>query len=691
MSRLIVISVTLIFLFAFNGYSQLTPYYHWTLLPEDFQDEIIGEASGETALHHAIEMVGYQRNRPAEEYSTVFREGKYVLDKLIEYGITNAKIERFEGGKTWDGIKGELWEVSPNKVKLADYDDIVLMLAQGSKNTDVTAELVWVEEGTDKDLEGIDLEGKIVVTSSYVSRVHNRAVEKRALGVVAFGSSRELVAPLAIPASGIRGNNATFGFYLPPREGQILRDRLIRGEKIEVHAVVESEELDYDLQVPTCVIPGSNPDAGEIILSAHIFEGYVKQGANDNISGSAAILEVARMLNTMFEEGRLPRPERSIRFVWVPEYSGTAPWVAAHKDIMNKTLCNINLDMVGLHLKSNNSFLCMMRTTFGNPHYLNDVMENLYTFVGETNREILPNRSGQKIVNRIVAPSGTDDPFYYKIDVHYGASDHEVFNHWTTKVPGIMMITWPDLYYHTSEDLPNKLDPTQLKRTIVIAASAAYSIASAGEQEAITIAGEVFSNSQKRMGHQLARGMDELGRTDVENFAILYKKVKRYIDATWINEKNTILSVSELAPESSELESYLDGLVSALEMNYKANLEVMENHMKAVAIKLKVKPVKIELTQEEKDASKIIPKTTPKVAESEFSVERGTRTLSQEIRDKYPVNKVASTSELTKLINGENSVLDIKILLDAQNERESELEGIINYLHLMKEMGLVEI
>jgi len=691
MKKLCLISIYLFVLLSFRNSAQLTPYHHWTFIPENLQAEIIGEASGETALHHVIEMTGYQRNRPAEEYATTFRESKYVLDKLNEYGIKEAEIERFPGGKAWDGIRGELWEVSPRKAKLADYDDVALMLAQGSKNTDVTAELIWVEEGAEQDFRGLDVKGKIVVTSSYVGNVHRLAVKRGALGVVAFGSSRELKAPLAIPASGIRGDNATFGFYLPPREGYLLRDRLIRGEKIKVRAFVEAQELGHQLQVPTCVIPGTNPDAGEIILSAHIFEGYAKQGANDNISGSAVILEVARMLNFLFEEGRLPRPGRSIRFLWIPEFSGTIPWVAAHKDILGKTLCNINLDMVGLNLKNNNSFLCLMRTTFGNPHYINDVMENFYTYVGETNREILPNRSGQTITNRIVAPSGTDDPFYYKIDVHYGSSDHEVFNHWSTGVPGVMMITWPDLYYHTSEDLPDKLDPTQLKRAAVIAASAAYTIAAADENEAVAIAGEVFSNAQKRMSHQVARAMDELGKSEKEGFSETYKKVKRYVDAASLNEKNTILSISELAPGSSRLGNYLSSLVTTLETNYHANLEALENHMEAIAEKLQCKPAKIELTKEEKEAAGIIPARTAKVADSGFGAERGIRSLPQETRDKYPVENISDRGELTKLINGKNSVLDIKILLDAQNEKESEIRDIINYLELLKKLELVDM
>lgn len=655
-------------------------------------DEIIGESSGETALNHAIEMVGYQRNRPASEYGEgTFREGKYVQDKLNEYGIEGAKIERFEGSETWDGIKGELWEVAPGKKKLVDYDDIALSLAQGSQPADVTAELIWVEEGLEKDFEGLDVEGKIVVTSGSVSRVHNNAVSNGALGVVAFGSSRELTAPLAISSSGIRGDNPTFGFLLSPREGYKLRDRLKRGEKIKVHAVVESQTLPYDLQIPTCVIPGSDANAGEIILSAHIYEGYTKQGANDNVSGSAVILEVAHMLNQMITDGRLEQPTRSIRFIWVPEYSGTIPWVNANKNVMDKTLCNINLDMVGLHLKSNNSFFSLMRTTFGNSHYINDVMENYFVYMGEVNREILANRSNKKIANQIIAPSGTEDPFYYQVEQHYGSSDHEVFNHWSTHVPGVMLITWPDMYYHTSEDIPNKLDATQMKRAAIIAAAGAYNIASADENMAASIAEIAFSYGLKRMGIELARAMDELKNVDADNFEASCKKIKGYLETTYNNEIATINSSLELAPESETLKRQIDVLSQSMEQLYEANSTVLDHKIETIATKLGTEFPSFKLSSLEKEADKLVYKPSTKLKTSGFGVERSIRELPDATKEKYAYKSIANSTELCALINGKNSTLDMKKMLDTQYKRESDLQSIINYLSLLKEAGLVEL
>lgn len=274
---------------------------YWTLLPEEIMAEIIGETSGETAWKTIMETGGYNKDRLADEYESTFYESQYIYEQLKKYGLPGANITRFPGGTVWDGIEGELWEVTPNRQKIASYLDNSAMLVRGSQNADVTAELVWVGQGQKKDLDGLDVKGKIVVTEGGVSQ------------------SRPAFDPLQIPWSGIRnrGNDeivSGFAFYLPFREGLFLKQRLLRGEKITVEARVRAEERPYTL-------------------------------------------------HRLIESGRIPRPRRTIRFLWGPEFSGTGPWVKANRDLMDKTLCNINLDMVGEWLSLNQAHFCLMRTT----------------------------------------------------------------------------------------------------------------------------------------------------------------------------------------------------------------------------------------------------------------------------------------------------------------------------------------
>ncbi|OQX95588.1 hypothetical protein B6I21_04625 [candidate division KSB1 bacterium 4572_119] len=680
--------------------AQITPWLYWTFLPDNQMDEIIGEASGETAWNTIMETGGYNKDRLAEEYAGTFYEARYILDQLKLYGLPGAEIVRFPGRKVWDGIKGELWELSPKRRKIASYRDMTAMLVKGSNSADVEAELIWIGQGTDEEIDSSKIEGKIVVTEGSLWRAHNTAcMEYGALGVVAISTSRQYFDSIQLPWSRIRGSRdekpAKFAFYLPAREGEFLKKRLLREEKIKVHAQVETKMEPYELQDVTCFIPGTDSKAGEVIFSAHLFEGITKQGANDNKSGSAGILEVARILHTLIEEGRLPKPKRTIRFIWGPEFSGIGPWVKANKDIMKNTLCNINMDMVGEWLTKNKSFMSFMRTTYGNPHYINDVMENYYRFVGEASREKIHRRGGvENVAYRIVAPTGVDEPFYYSIEPHYGASDHEVFNSWGVRVPGIMMIAWPDQWYHTSGDRVDKADPTQMKRVAVIGAAAAYTIAIADDDMALKIAAEITSNGTRRLGHQLMVGLEDLNRATAEDFARQYHLAKLRIKAAVENEKNTLESVLELARKKQKVSRYISTTKKTIDQVGLAQLSALANYQKIKAAKLKIKSTKLSLTELEEKASKMIPKTTGKVTVNGYGGYREfVDDVPKEERDKFPYGwrDIASTRELQLLINGKRSILDIKQLLDVQHERKSDLQSVINYIEVLKLAGLVEM
>lgn len=679
--------------------AQYTPWHYWTLLEPAVMDEIVGEASGETAWNSVVELGGYNKDRQSPEYGQgTFYEAQYILDQLHLYGIPGAEIVRYPGGEVWDGIKGELWEVSPMRQKLASYQDMRAMLANGSQDADVTAPLVWVGMGTPAELDAAGVAGKIVVTEGSISGVHQAAcVERGALGVVDLANGRPNFDPLQIPWSGIGGRGASsgnvkFGFFIPPREAEVLKRRLMAGEEITVHAQVETTTEAYDLQDPVAYIPGTDPNSGEVILSAHLFEGYVKQGANDNDSGSAAILEVARVLNTLIEEGRIPRPKRTIRFLWGPEFSGTGPWVTAHADLMDQTLANINMDMVGEWLSLNKAYMRLMRTTYGQPHYINDVMENLYRFVGEANNERIQNRSGfYKVPERIVAPTGADEPFYYSIETHYGASDHEVFNDWGVQVPGIMMIVWPDQWYHTSGDRADKADPTQLKRVAVIGAAGAYTVASADDEMAIRLAGEIASNGTRRLGHQFIIAQELLNGATATDLADQYKHARAFIQGSVMDERETLESVLELADDEGRVGAYVEEMKQTIGTIGEAHLGALETHMEEVAARLGASPVQLRQSDLERRASRIVPRQTSLVKRDGYTGWRQhLQNVSEEVRAQYPYQGV-NTNEVQLLVDGRHSVLDIKVMLDAQSQEPADLQGVLNYLEILRAAGLVEM
>ena len=52
----------------------------------------------------------------------------------------------------------------------------------------------------------------------------------------------------------------------------------------------------------------------------------------------ATILEVGRALARLIKDGTLPKPARTIRFLWVPEISGSTAYMFKHPELQDKLL-----------------------------------------------------------------------------------------------------------------------------------------------------------------------------------------------------------------------------------------------------------------------------------------------------------------------------------------------------------------
>jgi hypothetical protein len=257
-----------------------------------------------------------------------------------------------------------------------------------------------------------------------------------------------------------------------------------------------------------------------------------------------------------------------------------------------------------------------------------------------------------------------------------------------------MMITWPDLYYHTSQDIADKCDATQFKRVCFIGAAAAYTIANADESTALKIAGEVTGNGSARIGKQLQRAMDELESATKDNFENTYKKTKGYIEAALINEKATVNTALELAPASAALKNGLLKLTASVEAIGKSAVSAFDSYAENKAKELGITSISYKPTPLEATAKTIIPKQTNLVTEKGYrGYSEALTKLDPAVRSKYPINnRRFDTQELSRLCDGKNNAMDIKKLLDTQMKTgEADLQDVINYIYILKEAGLVTL
>ena len=149
------------------------------------------------------------------------------------------------------------------------------------------------------------------------------------------------------------------------------------------------------------------------------------------------------------------------------------------------------------------------------------------------------------------------------------------------------------------------------------------------------------------------------------------------------------MSVNELGSDNEMLQNQLEILIASLEQNYLINSKILKNQMELIASDLGTKVPSFKLSELEKNASTIFPETSDELKSSGFGIERSLRELPKETLEKYSYGNIASTTELCTLINGSNSALDIKKMLDTQYRRKSELQSVINYLELLKVKGLI--
>ncbi len=637
-----------------------------TLIPQRILEAIADEVSGTLAFQHILELAGYERDRPAEEYKTTYREAAYIEKMAKQYNLEDVHIERFKlQAKTWDGEKGELWLLNKDGSRrlLMSYRDVAASLAPGSKSADVSSELVWVGRGVDKkDYADKNVSGKVVLASGPVGQVHNLAVrEFGAAGVVTFANDtgKPIDHPDQIAWSnlgggrgGPGGNNAgaqktTFGLILSHRLGVELVDRLERRETLNIKAVVQATEYDAEMQVPTAIIKGTDENGQELAMTGHLFEGIAKQGALDDASGSATALEVARAWKKLIDDGVLPRPKRTIRFLWIPEIQGTQAYLDRYPEEAKRMVAAISMDMVGEDVTKNHNSLHLMRTPYSVNSFINEVPQQFFEFVGDTNREKVQNRRvAYSFRYPILDPQGTRDPFYFNIDKHYGSSDHSVFLR--VGVPAILLNNWPDVGYHTSEDRAYNADPTQLKRAAFIGVASLSVMANASGASALRVAELIAANAAQRAGVQLGLAMQLLA----ENGPDATYEARNLIIQSYLREADAIRSAAVLAADSASAAK-----IEALARTFAETGQTAD--LARLGPDAKARP----LTPEETRVSKLIPVRKGPAA-SGFggggAVPAAPVDPAEASRQQY------NAMEMRGFADGKRSVLDIRNALSAE-------------------------
>ncbi len=660
------------------------------LPPTEVFELLQDELSGQLAKDHVIEITRFHRIKGSRGYS---RAAHYVLTTLREFGFQEdrAWIESFPSdGKVvyqtwqspsgWDIESAELRMVQPSDELLVRYPEIGMSVIAYSNAGQARAELVDVGSGAaDSDYNGIDVKGKFVLATGYGGDVHRLAVLKYgAAAVVCYlDDSRALEHPDMIGYTGMWPRTeeipkVTFGFNISNRQGRHLKSLLAAGETVVLDGSVVGRGLEpWRMEVVVGLIPGREDSHQELVFTAHL--DHPKESANDNASGSAALLDMARALNSLIELGKLPRPKRTIRFLWVPEFHGTMAYLDSHPELRGprlggNVLASLNLDMVGENLELLHSRMNITWT----PPTISSVLTDITSVIAERVDK-----------QEITTPGGSSSNFNYRITPFRAGSDHVVFNDGAVGIPAMMLGHEPDYTHHTTEDTPDKVDPLELERSALIATSVFWTLATLNEDQSLGLTNLVAANAQARLIQDTRRAVSWILASPIEVLEVNYHDAKRVIDFALEREALALRSVLDFAPFPLARR-----LVDTWTQSLEGQAELQRRTLHAIFYQRAGRlPIPTILSEPERQASKVIPR---RLTRGPFANGVPELLLSEEARVWYSSTEASRLDRylLVNLMDGNRSILEIRNDLSAATQPVS-LRSVERFVRDLEKAKLV--
>ena len=272
------------------------------------------------------------------------RAGAFLLERFHSNGLENVALESFEM-PGW--VRGD---ATLAVIDRADPRHVPCMALPGSPSGAVDGRLVDAGRGTSADFERLNegASGCVVLADSPGPHRLEKYARSCGLGAVGFIFAHSepgmliptgslSLGPDAAPVPGVGVSFETASF---------LR-RLANGTTVRIRVTVDGGPQVVEARNVLAEIPGRDPDAGWIIACAH-YDGHdIAQGAQDNATGTAVVLEAARVLAPL--RAHLGAGLRFCLFSGEEMgLHGSSAYVRIHSSELGQIRAVLNADVVGL-------------------------------------------------------------------------------------------------------------------------------------------------------------------------------------------------------------------------------------------------------------------------------------------------------------------------------------------------------
>jgi hypothetical protein len=256
------------------------------------------------------------------------------------------------------------------------------------------------------------------------------------------------------------------------------------------------------------------------------------------------------------------------------------------------------------------------------------------------------------------------------------------------RVPAVMLICWPDMWYHTSGDLPDKSDSTQLKRVSFISAAAGLFLANAGPADAEKMMAETSMRGLSRLGREKKKAERLIWGSDPKGLPTAYREAQNVINQAVNRENETLGSVRFFIKSDSGLEKILTARLKRAEDMRQPYLKEIDESYELRCSQEKLAPNKPGPSKDEIRLSGLVPARTKTM---------GDILSFWELRDKIrkmkyqpPMNIMTAEFELRNFIDGRHSIAEIRDAASAEYGPLPLLD-VEKYMKFLQELGMVEI
>lgn len=521
--------------------------------------------SGENAQSITAEITTFHRPPGAAGYHAATN---LVAEHLRTLGIENVEATTYPLDGTTVAGHGPLplaWEphgaainiVSPVRDSVVNMADTSSCLAWWSKPTPsggVEAELIDVGTGeNDTDFESNDVAGKIVLVGhsdrpggwTYAAQ---QAMERGAIGIVSdylfytFSPYRtretlpEAVQLLRLPNQ--FGRYDAWACSISHTAGQRLR-RLLNIGPVKLHADIRCSIFKGFGQNLLATIPGRELADESVFFISHTSAATCP--CANCAAGPALMVEIARTLNDLIERGELERPRRSIKFLFIIEGFGSRAFIDANRASLSNVKVAFCFDSVGHNQEKLKSVLLYYRHPDSHPSYINDYFAGVMDRAPKDGTWVFANDTDISSVQFVQAP-------------YTPWSDNHTWSAYG--VPSPLIMSWPDMYFHTQFLTADNTDPQVFRRAGITTALAAYEIADAGPREARLIVADVAARSRFRLddlANRAIRRMSDAAKAGVDAPSIarrVNRQLTYYAARDALNIQSTLSLVSDDTPDS---------------------------------------------------------------------------------------------------------------------------------------------